>query len=331
MPRVCPRCGELVPDGSEACPRCRASAEVTQRMSLDDLTWCPSCGALVPPGDDVCPRCGTPVRAEAPRRAMRSLELPEIDEGEDGADEAGAARTGIMTRIESAIPPADGEASPSAVRDRMPRPRVFALAALLAVVLVGGATLLITHPWDPSASNTRASEPADTSMSGFPGLVESLTGQDASESENGEGRDEPAPDAFEQIESAYAQLAELEQDVEKSEDALRQACEDGDDAALEDGLEAAQATSISVSNLISDSSVLDDEDGAYAEDLEHLQTLGSWLRNRCDILTAAWERAADAPSFSDVADSVAASLDAASDYARLFDENYDEWKPVRAE
>ena len=315
-----------MPDGAASCPRCHASTEVTQRISLDELTWCPGCGALVPAGERVCPKCGRVVVEEEPERPVRQLDLPEIG---DDADEAASARTGVMTRIESAIPPADDESSPAAARDRMPRPRAFAFAALFAVAIVGGAALLITHPWDPSASVTRASEPADTSMSGFPGIVESLTGQDRDEQGEGDGEKTQTSDPFELIDDAYGRLGELEEAVAESEDALRDACSAADTGAIADGLSQAQSISIDVSNLISDASLLDDADGAYAEDLEHLQTLGSWLRNRCDILTDAWQRAADADDLAASADAIAGSLDAASDYVSLFDENYDAWRPQK--
>ena len=117
----------------------------------------------------------------------------------------------------------------------------------------------------------------------------------------------------------------------ESEDDLLAACERGDASAAADGLEGAQAIAIDVSNLISDASQLDDQDGAYADDLEHIQTLGNWLRNRVDALTSAWGEAADADDPSQVADSVRATLDGAADYATLFDENYDAWRPVREE
>ena len=326
MSQVCPRCGALVPDGSATCPRCHASTQVTQKISVGDLVWCPGCGALVPPSADVCPKCGRIIREEVPERPVRDLGLPQID-GPDAPSEAESARTGVRTRIESAIPPASDESSPAARRDRMPRPRAFAFAALFAVAVVGGAALLITHPWDPTASVTRASEPADTSMSGYPGAVESLSGQDR----EGADADGAETDPFAPIEEAYAALSELERATGESEDALLDACETGDASAIPDGLSQAEAISIDVSNLISDAALLDDCDGLYAEDLEHIQTLGNWLRNRCDALTRAWQQASDASDLSASADTIASVLRSGSDYERLFAENYDAWKPTRAQ
>lgn len=229
-----------------------------------------------------------------------------------------------MTRIESAIPPVVDESSPSARRDRMPRPRAFAFAALFAVAIVGGAALLITHPWDPTASITRASEPADTSMSGFPGLVESLTGQDRDTEEPDE---QGSPSSEESLAQLHETLGSLADKVDESEDALRNACSDGDGSSLDGGLEDAQSTSIAVSNAIATIGQIDDADGERAETIDHLLTLGNWLRNRCDALTDAWDIAENASDLSAASGQVISRLDSATDYRMLFEQNYDAWAP----
>ncbi|WP_455139734.1 zinc ribbon domain-containing protein [Thermophilibacter sp.] len=321
---TCPSCGARVDDGALVCPRCHAQLDVTRRISLSEASWCPGCGALVAPGETTCPKCGTRVAPERPARRERDLDLPDIADDEDGT-----GRTGVMTRIESAIPPADDDAGRAAARDRIPRPRVFALAALLAVVVVGGATLLITHPWDPAATRTRASEPADTTYSGFPGTVETLSGQDAgSGSDDGSTGDDQPATPLEAISSAYERLGQLAERVDESEDALRALVTGVVESDADEGLSGARSVSIDVSNLISSSSTLSDDDGAYAEELEHLVTLANWLRNRCDALTAAWGEAAGADDATSVADSVSSTLAGASDYRALFERNYDDWAPT---
>ena len=71
----------------------------------------------------------------AARRALRS-ELPEIDDRDNGEGEDAPEGDPRVTRIESAIPPAADGNSPTPARDRLPRPRAFAFAALLAVAVV---------------------------------------------------------------------------------------------------------------------------------------------------------------------------------------------------
>lgn len=297
------------------------------RISLTDATWCPGCGALVAPGATTCPKCGSTIEPSRPKRATRDLDLPEI--GADAAEEGAAGRTGVMTRIESAIPPADDESGPTAARDRMPRARVFALAALLSVVVVGGATLLITHPWDPNATRTRASEPADTTLSGFPGVVETLSGQDAGDEagESGQGDDSSAQTPLDALSSAHARLGELAEKVDASEQTLRDAATGAESVDAAEALSDARTTSIDVSNLIAQASTLSDDGGTYADDLQNLMTLGSWLRNRCDALTTAWGEAVEAGGAEAASDSVIDTLNSASDYKRLFEEHYDSWAP----
>lgn len=324
MTKTCPSCGARVGESALTCPRCHASLDVTQRMTpLAEASWCPSCGALVAPGETVCPKCGSALAAPSAPRARRNLDLPEIGGTGElfGEEPEDAEKTGVMTRIESAIPSADDESSPFASKDRMPKTRSLLLAALFAVALVGGAALLITHPWDPSASQTRAKTPADTSQSGFPGVVDKLTGQDASGDEGGaEGEGELTPE--EALASDYASLSELAGRVDESEQALRELCESGDASAAADGLAQAQENAIQVSNLISEIELLQGD-----EDADNLLTLGSWLRNRCDALSAAWEEAASTSDLAGSEGTILAGADTSAEYGHLFDESYDAWDP----
>ena len=175
---ICPSCGRHVPDDALVCPGCHAPLDVTRKLSLSDARWCPACGALAAPGAEVCPKCGTPLAEEkGPERRQRDIDLPEI--GNTGMMDA-LGETGVMAGVESAIPPEDGVELGGQRADRMPRQRSVLLAVLLAVLVVGGAALLITHPWNPEATRISATTPADTSMQGFPGFLDSLSGQDTS-------------------------------------------------------------------------------------------------------------------------------------------------------
>ena len=90
-----------------------------------------------------------------------------------------------------------------------------------------------------------------------------------------------------------------------------------------------------MSNLISDISDIDSGAGTYTETLDHLSSLGSWLRNRMDALTAGWDAsvASSDPEAdrSKIFSAVSANRDGSgqSSYKTLFDENYDAWKPAK--
>lgn len=322
----CPNCGSEVVDGALACPYCRMELGLTQKISLNSATWCPVCGALVPPGASACPKCGSSIEGE-PVRSTRDIDLPEIgpDEGDEAADE-GSGETGVITRIESAIPTPGEGSSPGALRDRMPRVRAVALAAALAVVVVGGAALLITHPWDPTATQTKATTPADTSMSGYPGSIDSLKGQDKETSTGSET--ETGGAIFSSLRSSWEELGSLSARVDASEEALRTDGVSGDAEAREAGRDDAAAVAIEVSNLISDVQLLSDGDGYYRDIKNNLLTLGNWLRNRCDALTEAWELSATSDDPSADEGSILSPVNASASYARLFEENYDSWEPT---
>lgn len=324
---ICPACGGRVPDGSLCCPRCNEPIDSTQRIALTDASWCPGCGALLPPGADVCPKCGSSVRPEgaeaAPARPTRDLDLPDIGSTGELGDDAGAEETGVITRIESALPSVDDASSPVSRSDRMPRTRAFLLAGLLAVLVVGGAAVLITHPWDPSATRISATTPADTSMSGFPGFLETLVGQDGS-------RAGEAQTLASALASAHDSLGELSGRVDESERLLRSegvlSSTSAEDRAA--GLSEARSISIDVSNLINDVSALDDGSEGVSEKVDHLETLGNWLRNRCDALTGAWGISAESGDPAADADKITGAMDAGSAFQRLFSQNYDAWDPA---
>ena len=321
---ICPSCGARVSDGALSCPRCHEPLDVTQKLSLSNATWCPGCGALVPSGESICPKCGTEVRPDSPApsvRRTRSLDLPSI--GDTGVIPVGEEEeTNVMTRIESAIPGADGSSTPTALGDRMPRTRSFALAAALAVAVVGGATLYIPHPWDPDATSISAKTPADTSMQGFPGVVDSLSGQD----DSGE-RVSAAEQVAQNMSAFYEELGELSARVDESEEDLRTTGVSGEKDARAAGLEGAQAIAIDISNLIDRMSGSFDDTSDWADDMGNLSTLGNWLRNRCDAIVEAWEVSAKSQDPAEDSAEIISEAARGRSFAALFSENYEDWRP----
>lgn len=335
---ICPVCSKLVPDGALSCPHCHAELGLTQRLSLSDAVWCPSCGALVPKGTETCPSCGhVLIEEETPVRKTRDLDLPDI--GNTGSFESlsEAERTAAMTRIESAIPPPSDEDSAEAIHDRIPHMRSFVVAAILAVVVIGGAALLITHPWDPYANRTSATTPADTSMQGFPGTVDNLSGQDGTSDSASDEQSQDATadvesdDPFERLKTCYTELGDLSDKVDANQETL---LSDGvsnlDLATREDGQSELASLSVEVSNLITRMLAVQASTEVYADQASRLVTMGNWLRNRCDALTAGWELSVSVDDPSEVSAAIATKVSGSNDYARLFSEAYSSAEPVEA-
>ena len=170
----CPHCAAPVPKGADVCPACHnAIAAGTSAVHVapvpdEDGTWCKSCGSPVPEGREVCPVCGMPVEGAYDEAWGEDAALPDPTPGE-----------GPQPRLESAIPPVPEAGDDGAERqDARSHLRLVMVAALAALLVVGGTALYITRPWDPDAYRTHAVEDADTSQEGFPGTVTHLEGQD---------------------------------------------------------------------------------------------------------------------------------------------------------
>lgn len=296
--------------------------------------WCPSCGTGVGWQDEVCPNCGmTLERSWGQPQGEEPVVEPEESLApafEQMVDES--ADTRAIPRIESAIPAEDDPTSKVAVLEGMPRANRFMLASVASIALVCGLAVAITHPWNPDAYSIKATEEADTSMAGFPGTVESLSGQD-----NGGGTQEESLSGDEatlkQLTEAYEKLGRYATRADESEGRLDEEGLSADADTRAEGKREVEALAIDVSNLIDDVTQVDVTSGVYTEEREHLLTLGSWLRNRVDVLREAWGVVADAgdtPVSRDDIDAVMAKdrgEDGQSAYSALFSENYDAWKP----
>lgn len=317
---ICPSCGSNIPDGSEVCPACHADLAVTRVMPRLTGTFCPTCGALVPAGSAVCPKCGMPVGC-APR--------------DDGADAAGEAeRTSTLPRIESAIPSEPAAANGAYPDDRLPRAKVIVTAALASLLVVGGAALAITHPWDPSATDTRATTPADTSQAGFPGTVSSLKGQDGQIASQTVVSGSEA--TYLSLEQAWASLGDLSDRTDDNESSFKDKAVSGSADERAAGQSQAQQLAIEVSNLIDQIEQIDVTSGTYTDQRQNLVTLGNWLRNRLDALSEGWSRSvgsgdpqADAERIESPVESQR-QANGKTSFANLFAENYESFKPQRA-
>lgn len=317
---ICPNCSHNVPQGSFECPYCGEPIYATQKINLGELTWCPVCGALVGPDDEYCPKCSSPVKGRRPG-ARRRVEVADIDE-KPPEPEPG---------LESAIPPTGpGAMTASSVNELLPRARRLIVAAVAAVVIVGGAALAITHPWDPTINDTSAKSPYDTSNAGNPDVIDSLDAQDSSAKGHAGDSSQSTDPVFDSYSGAYATFKESADAVDASEEALAAALSSGDASALSSGLADAKAVSLAVSNAISTVQSTSDGAGAYTETSEHLVTLGNWLRNRCDALTEAWQQAGSSEDLAADKDSILSSVSATSVYKQLFEQNVAGWEPVQA-
>ena len=331
---ICPTCGTHIPDGSLRCPACHASVGITMAMPAIQGRWCPSCGAGVGWQDEVCPSCGFPLEREWGTPTDPAVPMATLGDApkpiEEQVDET--ADTRAIPRIESAIPPEDDPTSKVAALEVMPHTSRFVLAAVASVLLVCGLALAITHPWNPDANSIRATKEADTSMAGFPGTVETLSGQDSDGS--GVVAVPSGDDAtLAQLVEAYGKLGRYAERADQSRQLFDEVAFGSDLDERTRGRREAEALAIDVSNLIARLEEVDVTSGLYAEERDNLLTLGNWLRNRVDTLSTAWKAAVDASDPAAERDEILAILkrdddaQGANAYKTYFDDNYEAWEP----
>ena len=321
----CPVCGSNVPDGLATCPACHADLAMTHVMPRLTGTWCPSCGALVPAGSTTCPKCGMPVGApaRAPRRPRADARLLERE------------KTTTLPRIESAIPSEPDPANEGQYgRERLPHTRVFFVAALASLLIVGGSALVITHPWDPQLSDPRATTPADTQLAGFPGTVSKLAGQDSTAQDVATTIEDADTLTFSKLQDAYDQLAQLSSRADQSEELFDSVATRGTADQRQRGADDAHQLAIDASNLVSSIADIDTlTTGTYTDQKDHLATLASWLRNRVDALYSGWKLSAASSDPSADQDKILKPMrgqrasESSSSYAGLFEKNYASWAP----
>ena len=296
--------------------------------------WCPSCGSAVGWHDEVCGNCGFPLEREweTPGDVTPEVPLQGDDDGAMMQEVGSASDTREMARIESAIPAEDDPTSKVAALEVIPRTSRFLVASVAAIIFVCGIALTLAHPWNTDAYSIKATKEKDTSMAGFPGTVESLTGQDSDEDASVEILNED--DAlYADLSDAYEKLGRYAERADESEKLFGEVAFGDDLDERTRGKREAEALAIDVSNVIESLQELGTTSELYAEDIDHLLTLGNWLRNRVDALTAAWTADVDSEDPAAERDRISALLQAdegdqnANAYKKLFDESYEAWKP----
>lgn len=331
---ICPSCGTHVPDNALVCPACHADLSQTSSLPKLEGVYCRGCGALVPAGEVLCPKCGMPVLDAAPKHA-RPVD-PEPEAGSEETDEDISEQdTHAMPRIESSIPSEEELREMPYGKEHLPRTRVVLFVSIAALALVGGITLFLTHPWNPNANVTHATEDADTSQAGYPGAVTSLKGQDSSSTSTTSSTLSGDASTYKTISAAYEQLGSIAAELDKNQATFDSSATSSDMSVRVAAKNDAESIALEVSNLISNLGQISTSDGTYASDVSNLLTLGNYLRNRCDALTEAWNLDVASSNPSSEIDKIKAPLtkqqnsSGVDTYKGLFDDNYSSWKPTQ--
>lgn len=295
-------------------------------------TYCKTCGALVPAGSENCPKCGMPVSRKPAAHAKAAPAASDSEDSESSEDEFEKQDTRAIPRIESSIPSVEELRDKPYAGERPLRTKFFMFAAIAALILVGGITLYITHPWNPNANVTHATEDADTSQAGYPGAVSSLKGQDSSSSTSS-ADSSTSSSMYDTVSSAYEQLGTIRDKLVSNQSTFDSVCTSSTLADRVSGKNDADSIATSLSNLISSLQQLD-QSTSYTSDIQNMVTLGNYLRNYSDALCESWSLDVAADDPSSTITSIKAPLtkqqgsSGTNSYVTLFDNNYSSMKPT---
>ena len=184
----CPHCGALVAAGAESCPKCglplpqavpasrpARAIRPTRNIKLPEIDAAPASGEKTDPLVDA--EYDATSSGAADPTVLQQMPADNADPDTTSAFASVSRRP--APRFESAIPSEPSKENlPEA--EGIPRTRVILLSALLVTSLVVAAIFVITHPWDPQATDNRAKVEAPVSSTPTTTPVTHLTGQDTS-------------------------------------------------------------------------------------------------------------------------------------------------------
>lgn len=338
----CSHCGALLDPGASSCSVCGAP------VTYGETSFCKNTqvDAGLPPFSSKDFEMGLARGADAQNAAGR-LGARDADKAQKNDTASNSAHNSSVSHSSQSQASAEKRNQPATqlpafepqasndTRDHLPRLKILVTALVFAVIAMSAVVLLITHPWDPTALDTKARTAADTSMAGYPGQVSELQGQDRSRATNSNTQEVKSTEqqSYEDVLALYNQLKTLADKLDANETSFNEMGLTGSLADRTIKRDEAQTLAVEISNLISQVDSLDQSTGTYDEAKTNIKTLGNWLRNRVDALRAAWEKSVLYQDTAGHEDEIKAPLysqynvSISQTYKQLFDDNYDAWKP----
>lgn len=365
---ICPQCNRTIDDDAEFCPVCHAFVGDAAR-SGEQFVFCDGCGARLSAGERVCPKCGRPApsilsteAAASDLAAGKTASFPRLTREE--LERAGLARDARVPQVEAgdaARNPFDPDYPSMIGRDELAREsseaRFFVrededpyhshkrpwgkiiLMVLLVAAVAGSVAFVYYDPLDVmpviyARIREAAAEafPSRQPVAGVDGAVD--TGSDAA----GEPVDADAPLGDDQV---YVRLAAIYDTIASFPDRYGSVVDDyntwyaySDRAHREEGSASAYALRDACDAALDELNTMNvPEDTAYAEDIEHLKQLASWMRTRADIICSSWDISlsypeGERPEASAVTEPLRSRSSEDDEANENFSRNLEAWRPV---
>ena len=364
MPLLCPHCHTNVPADATVCPHCSAYLGTPTSHPAHEFIFCEGCGARLSPKDRTCPKCGRPApgilsteASASDLAAGKTASFPKLtDEVLKNRSSKPSAAEVLDVSLDPEktnvlkIPVEESAGSKRHIDEdpyhRRKRPYGKVAAALVTLALVGGCAYMVVA--DPlgvmpefyAEVQRQAAEMFPSREGMTPDTGDAATdGADATEETV-----ELTDDTVLSGEAAYDRLLELYNQIGDFQDPLSDVIDDYNGGFLLSNLERRREASSSAYALRDQVQALRDEldavrleqDSPYAEDLEHLKQLATWMYNRVDVLCQSWDISLSYPDGerlsqyqSEISKPLREALDASgrNENLTLFEENYNSWRP----
>lgn len=359
---ICPQCNRTIDDDAEFCPNCHAFVGDAAKEG-EKFVFCEGCGARIAAGERVCPKCGRPApsilsteAAASDLAAGRTASFPRLTREE--IERAG--RVPAVDAADGIANPFDPSLSESFSRDELAqqsawvsdaarddpyhtrkRPWGKILAVLALIAAVGGAGAFVYY--DPYGIMPGLYQQfRDAAADAFPSRqpVAGVDGATAAGSDEPAGTavDADAPLADDQV---YVRLSGIYETIASFPDRYAEVVDDyntwyaySDRARREEGSAGAYALRDACDAVIDELDGLNvPEDTAYAQDIENLKQLASWMRTRADIICASWDVSLSyaegtRPEASAVTEPLRTRAAEDSEAADSFSANLEAWRPA---
>lgn len=292
------------------------------------IVFCEGCGARLDPHDRTCPKCGRPApgilsssSAASDLAAGKTASFPRLS-FDDDVDAKSPSAPQILT--ESLDPEATGVIDASRVPGarRAPRParrrgnvrmdpddgygrphRGRWIAVALLLVLAGcGAWFVAADPlgimpgvYDRIGDAASDMFPSRQTADGGSAAAKA----DADDADDGDSTDDPASvseqsisdaEAYQRLSALYGRILQFQGDLGPVIDDFNAWFKASDLGKRQEASKSAYSMRDDVQGVIDELDSLKLSDGsAYAEDVDHLRQLATWMCNRVDVLCRSWD------------------------------------------
>lgn len=360
---ICPQCHKTVPADATVCPHCSAYLGSSAAASSREFIFCEGCGARLSAKDRTCPKCGRPapgiLSTEASATdlaAGRTASFPKLTDDAVRTRAAGPTAAEVLdvsldpsaTHVLT-IPDAADEKPARAGEDpyhRKKHPVGKIAAALMVILLVGAcAYVVVADPFGIMPGIYAEIERQAAEM--FPSRQGT---QEVEAPEEDSSDDASVPEVSDTTvltgDAAYERLTALYDEVGAYQDPLSTVVDEYNGGFLLSDLSARQSASEGAytlrdavqATIDAIDEVKLEQDSPYAEDLDHIRQLATWMYNRVDVLCASWDISLAVPegeSVSSHRDEITQPLrDALNAQGQnedlvQFEANYSAWRPTR--